>query len=105
MENNNTPVYTSETSQIPTWDTLLYTAIPLLLAYPLLTSLLRFHRHHNLHKHYHFPTRESFSRMTDDQAWEIQKVLAQLEFPFIYIKALQFALFRVPPALLPPNKQ
>ena len=76
---------------------------PLLLAYPLLTSLLRFRRHHNLHERYHFPTRESFSHMTDDQAWEIQKVLAQLEFPFIYIKALQFALFRVPPPSPPPK--
>ncbi|THC91129.1 hypothetical protein EYZ11_009419 [Aspergillus tanneri] len=32
--------------------------------------------------------------MTDDDAWAIQKVLAQLEFPFIFIKSLQFALFR-----------
>lgn len=99
-------MYPLETSKISTWDTLIY-IIPLLLAYPLLTSFLRFRRYHNLHKQYDFPTRDSFSRMTDDEAWEIQKVLAQLEFPFIYIKALQFALFRVPPfpTLLPPNKQ
>ncbi|PYI12527.1 hypothetical protein BO78DRAFT_392369 [Aspergillus sclerotiicarbonarius CBS 121057] len=32
--------------------------------------------------------------MTDDDACEIQKVLVQLEFPFIYLKSLQFALFR-----------
>ncbi|KAF9890271.1 hypothetical protein FE257_006185 [Aspergillus nanangensis] len=34
------------------------------------------------------------ARMTGDEAWEIQKEVLQLEFPFIFIKALQFALFR-----------
>lgn len=64
-------------------------------AYPILCSLLRFRRMRWLHRKYDFPTRESLARMTDDEAWEIQKVLLQLEFPFFYIKALQFALFRV----------
>ncbi|EAW07745.1 uncharacterized protein ACLA_024610 [Aspergillus clavatus NRRL 1] len=63
-------------------------------AYPILCSLLRFRRMRWLHRKYDFPTRESLARMTDDEAWEIQKVLLQLEFPFFYIKALQFALFR-----------
>ena len=80
--------------------------VTILAAYPVLVSLLRFRRVRWLHQRYHYPTRESLSRMTDNDAWEIQKVLLQLEFPFIYIKALQFALFRVCSSLflhLPPN--
>lgn len=64
-------------------------------AYPVLVSFLRFRRLKWLHKKYNYPTRASLSRMTDDEAWEIQKVMLELEFPFIFIKALQFALFRV----------
>lgn len=33
--------------------------------------------------------------MTDEEAFEIQKQIGQLEFPFIFLKSLQFALFRV----------
>lgn len=69
--------------------------VTILAAYPILISLLRFRRVRWLHRRYHYPTRESLSRMTDNDAWEIQKIMIQLEFPFIYIKALQFALFRV----------
>lgn len=76
--------------------------IPVLLAYPLLISLLRFRRLHQLHEKYSkYSTRESLTQMTDDEAFEIQKQLAQLEFPFIYKKALQFALFRVRFLILP----
>lgn len=65
------------------------------LAYPALVSLLRFRRLRSLHQKHHYPTRESMAKMTNDDAWGIQKVAAQLEFPFMYTKALQFALFRV----------
>lgn len=64
-------------------------------AYPVLVSFLRFRRLKSLHKKYNYPTRASLSRMTDDEAWEIQKAMLELEFPFIFVKALQFALFRV----------
>lgn len=33
--------------------------------------------------------------MTDQDAFEIQKAVVQFEFPFMFIKSLQFALFRV----------
>ncbi|EAW22782.1 uncharacterized protein NFIA_014740 [Aspergillus fischeri NRRL 181] len=65
-----------------------------LAAYPVLCSFLRFRKMRWLHRKYNFPTRESLARMTDDEAWEIQRVLLQQEFPFFFIKALQFALFR-----------
>lgn len=96
----NTTLYSVESSINPIWhisfSQFLAYATPLLIAYPILISLLRFRRQHQLHERFNFPTRESLARMTDNEAWEIQKILAQYEFPFIYIKALQFALFRVP---------
>lgn len=70
-------------------------ALAVVSAYPALVSLLRFRRMRKVHKKYNYPTRESFARMTDDDAFEIQKVLLQTEFPFMFAKALQFALFRV----------
>ncbi|KAL3480149.1 hypothetical protein BJX99DRAFT_35727 [Aspergillus californicus] len=68
--------------------------IPFVAAYPILVSLLRFRRMKQTHAKYNYATRESFSRMTDQDAFEIQKMLVQFEFPFIFTKALQFALFR-----------
>lgn len=70
-------------------------ALAVVSAYPVLVSLLRFRRLRKVHKKYNYPTRESFARMTDDDAFEIQRTLLQTEFPFMFAKALQFALFRV----------
>lgn len=56
---------------------------------------LRYARMRYLMKKYPFKTRESFRFMTDQQAFEIQKSILQLEFPFMALKSLQFALFRV----------
>lgn len=70
-------------------------ALSLAVGYPLLTSSLRYRRLRKLHQQYNYPTRESMSKMTDEEAFQIQKAVAQLEFPFMFIKSLQFALFRV----------
>lgn len=70
-------------------------AAGLLLAWPVVTISLRFQRLRQMHKKYDYPTRESMAKMTDDDAFNIQKTIAQLEFPFMFIKSLQFALFRV----------
>lgn len=67
----------------------------LLLAWPVVASTLRNRRVRNLKNQYPYPTRASMSKMTDEHAFQIQKQIAQLEFPFIFIKSLQFALFRV----------
>lgn len=50
----------------------------------------------NIHRCETFPytTRASFASMTDSDAQQIQQVDAELEFPFTFEKALQFALFR-----------
>lgn len=64
-------------------------------AYVALVWRLRFRRCRNLHKKYPYTMRESMSKMTDLDAWAIQKLILQMEFPFIVLKSLQFALFRV----------
>lgn len=56
---------------------------------------LRYARMRYLMRKYPFKTRESYRFMTDQQAFEIQKAILQLEFPFMALKSLQFALFRV----------
>lgn len=70
-------------------------ALALLIDYPLLTRSLRYRRLRQLHKQYPYTTRESMTRRTDEEAYQIQKSVLQLEFPFVFVKALQFALFRV----------
>ncbi|KAJ6120530.1 hypothetical protein N7523_004810 [Penicillium sp. IBT 18751x] len=75
----------------PSW---LPYALAFLLGYPLLIRALRYQRVNSLPKKYNYPTRESMAKMTDEEAFQIQKAVAQLEFPFIFIKSLQFALFR-----------
>lgn len=77
----------------PRW--LAWSIPSLLLGYPILVSLLRYRRLRSMHKKYKYDTRESFAEMTDYEAWEIQRTLLWLEFPFVYTKSLQFALFKV----------
>jgi hypothetical protein len=83
-----------EAGKAITSQSLPYTA-GLLLAWPVITISLRYRRLHQLHKKYDYPTRSSMAKMTDEEAFQIQKQVAQLEFPFMFIKSLQFALFRV----------
>lgn len=62
----------------------------LVLAYLLLVKALRFRRINKLQQR-----SASLASMTDEEAWEIQRAMAQLEFPTLFEKSLQFALFRV----------
>lgn len=65
-------------------------------AYLALVAILRFQRMRSLHRRdQRYSTRESLPTMTDHDAWEIQKLILQLEFPFMALKSLQFAPFRV----------
>jgi len=70
-----------------------YLLLPLLL-YLTLVALFRHQRLHQTLEHYPYTTRHSFSSMTNEHAFYIQQILGELEFPFTYEKALQFALFR-----------
>ncbi|KAJ5342913.1 hypothetical protein N7541_012037 [Penicillium brevicompactum] len=66
-----------------------------LVTYLAFVAVLRFQRRHTLHKTFsRYATRESMKNMTDHDAWLIQKIIMQTEFPFIVLKSLQFALFR-----------
>lgn len=73
---------------------LLYGALGI-IAYLFLASSLRFQRRASLQSKYPYKTRESMARMSHHDAWAIQKTILQMEFPFIVLKSLQFALFRV----------
>ncbi|PGH01480.1 hypothetical protein AJ79_07918 [Helicocarpus griseus UAMH5409] len=73
-----------------------WATVPILgpAAYLLGVALLRNRRIKKNIKKFNFTTRESMAKMTDDDAWKILMDDGQLEFPFMYLKALQFALFR-----------
>lgn len=66
----------------------------ILLIYPILTALLRRDRLRTTLVTFPYTNRSSFASMTDNDAFEIQRIIGELEFPFTFEKALQFALFR-----------
>lgn len=68
--------------------------IVLFLFYLATAALFRHQRLRQTLKAFPYTTRHSFSSMTDEDAAQIQLVLSELEFPFTFEKALQFALFR-----------
>lgn len=82
------------TSQASAEQLMVYSLIGL-GGYLALASTLRFQRRRGLHRKYPYNTRESMGKMTDQDAFTIQKTILQMEFPFIVLKSLQFALFRV----------
>ena len=68
--------------------------LPLIL-YPLVCALLRHRRLRATLETYPYATsRRSFATMTTSDAFRIQQLISELEFPFTYEKGLQFALFR-----------
>ncbi|KKZ68562.1 hypothetical protein EMCG_01010 [[Emmonsia] crescens] len=73
-----------------------WATLPILgpVVYLLAVALLRNRRIKKNIKKFNYPTRESMAKMSDDEAWTILQDVGQLEFPFSYLKALQFALFR-----------
>jgi hypothetical protein len=46
-------------------------------------------------KKFNFPIKESLARMTNVEAQQISKYIAELEFPRMFVTSLQFALFQV----------
>ncbi|KAG8665598.1 hypothetical protein FPOAC2_10675 [Fusarium poae] len=65
----------------------------LFLGYVALCSLLRFSRINSLLSKYGYHDRASLSRMTNQDAFEIVKTMANLEFPLLYDLATRLALF------------
>ena len=65
------------------------------LIYLLVVHILRCQRARSLERKYAPEGRKSFRRMTADDAQEILKTLAELEFPSLYGFSMVVALFRV----------
>ncbi|OCK80615.1 hypothetical protein K432DRAFT_297294 [Lepidopterella palustris CBS 459.81] len=76
---------------LPSWP---ITTLGLIFSYSILCRFLRFRRMRRKHAQYPYATRESYAKMTADDAFEIAKYCFTLEFPFTTEKAAQFALFR-----------
>lgn len=66
-----------------------------ILLYALACRILRYRARDRIHKKYNYPTRESFSKMTNDDAQAIGQFLGEMEFPYFYVTALSFGLFKV----------
>lgn len=71
-----------------------YFYLILCFSYLLSVAFLRTRHFRSTRAKYHYPTRTSFASMTNQDAYLIQLGLSELEFPFMFNKSLQFALFR-----------
>lgn len=69
--------------------------VPGTVLYLLLVALLCYRRVRNTSKRFNFKSRESFAKMTTDDAQAILKDLTELEFPKIMGFSIIFALFKV----------
>lgn len=65
-----------------------------LIAYIALCHTLRFRRLKALQQKYGFGPSRPLSTMTDQEAYEVQTEIAEVEFPSLFEKGLQLALFR-----------
>lgn len=63
--------------------------------YVILCSSLRFRNEKAMAQRYHYPTRASLAKMTNDDAQQILMNILDYEFPLIYKLSLQFGLFKV----------
>ncbi|KIV88347.1 hypothetical protein PV10_08038 [Exophiala mesophila] len=73
-----------------------YYLLPAVVAYPLLCSALRFRRLKNIQAKYNYgsSTNPSYEGMTVVEAHKIIDSMSCFEFPALFTKGLQFALFR-----------
>lgn len=73
-----------------------YYLLPAVVAYPLLCSALRYRRLKGVQAKYNYgsPARPSYEGMTVVEAQKIIDSMSGFEFPALYTKGLQFALFR-----------
>ncbi|KAH8817067.1 hypothetical protein F5884DRAFT_853497 [Xylogone sp. PMI_703] len=77
---------------VPYWRGLL--TIVVLMTYLVIQHYYRYDRVRKQRKLFNYPDRQSLGRMTNDDAWAIQRYIATLEFPQLYEVSLQFALFK-----------
>jgi hypothetical protein len=86
------PPSTDESKMSIPWGYVLVTSIVL---YPIIQQYLRYARERAMLKKFNYPTRTSMAKMTNQDAFLIQKYIASLEFPKLFESSIQFALFRV----------
>ena len=94
MDIHNDTFYKGQASPVPDNESWMSFYILLLILYPLVCALLRNDRLRTTYETFPYTTRASFAFMTDSHAQQIQQIATELEFPFTFEKALQFALFR-----------
>ena len=75
--------------------------IAIFSGYLFMVQVMRFDRKKSLEKEFGYVSRDSFGKMTLNEAHAIHKALVELEFPILFHKALEFALFRVRRGLSP----
>jgi hypothetical protein len=66
-----------------------------LIGYMALVRSLRYRRESALRRKYKYHDRASLSHMTTEEAQQILRTLAGLEFPMIHLLSLEFGLFKV----------
>jgi hypothetical protein len=64
------------------------------IAYLTLCYLLRYRFRDGIKAKYPYKTQEDLKSMTTQHAYEIHRAVFVTEFPFMFEKALEFALFR-----------
>lgn len=69
--------------------------LPLFLGYLLLVAFFRGRRERQMRRKFGYTTRASLKNMTNEDAFRIQNYIAELEFPTIFERSLEFALFKV----------
>lgn len=76
-------------------DTRIASVIGTLIAYSAICQVLRYRRIKSLQRKYDTATeKKPLSSMTDEEAYSIQKLVSDAEFPALFEKGLQLALFR-----------
>ena len=91
IENRLSRVLVVAQQCIPQW---YWLVLPTLLLYLALVSTLRHQRALYLPKKFNLLSRESFRRMTTDEAQSILKDLTELEFPKTFSVSIGFALYK-----------
>lgn len=91
LANSHSQVLVEMQQLLPQW---FWLTIPILLLYMTLVSTLRYQRALYLPKKFNLLNRESYRKMTTDEAQSILKDLTELEFPKIFGFSVIFALFK-----------
>lgn len=82
----------AQMAQSSSWMPHLPWLLAVLFVYPLIQQYLRYQRLNAMEKKYNYRTRQDLAGMTDKEAWEIMKNIAELEFCTIFEKGMNLVL-------------